>query len=112
MYTIYTPSNNLIYKSNEKTKNNFFKYSKSGTVKTNQYKQAQFKDECKLAAHAVLEMFCFCLRHLSTGEVKYFLTAARNKTTKASYTTYMNNPNLWLGDNSRNHIYLLSLFGT
>ena len=44
-------------------------------TETNQYKQAQFKNQCKLAAHAVLEMFCFCLCHLSTGKVKHFLTA-------------------------------------
>jgi len=47
-------------------------------IMTNHYKQAQLKNQSKLAAHAVFKMFCFSLCHLSTGEIKYFLAAAHN----------------------------------
>lgn len=38
-------------------------------------KLAEFKYLCKFTAHRVLEMLCFCLCHLTTREVKHFLTA-------------------------------------
>jgi len=60
-------------------------------VKTDQYKQAQLKNECKLAAHAVLKMFRFCLRHLSTGKVKHFLAATQNNNNNTHSTAIFHN---------------------
>lgn len=41
---------------------------------------AKFKDLCKLATHAVFQVFGLGLRHLPRGELKHFLTAKKPTT--------------------------------